>query len=183
MSTIKTNKFQTLDGLTYSVPIQVVTSSLGAADLGTTDTSTSDRTNNNPAWALRSTTTTWTDTSNLQLTITPKFASSLIRLELSVCLSTDSSSQAPGLRVRRGNKIVFRPAFNTIGPYGLSFSSAGGNLWNQHNIVFYDYPSTTSAVTYTLQYRTYNGGQCHWFGYVTGDYAPANWFTATEYAQ
>lgn len=183
MSTIKTNKFQTLDGLTYSVPIQVITSSLGAADLGTTDTSTSDRTNNNPAWALRSTTTTWTDTPNLQLTITPKFQTSIIRLELTVTLSTDASANAAGLRVRRGNKIVFRPAVNTTGPYGLGYSGSGGNLWSQYNVVFYDTPSTTSPVTYTLQYRTYNGGTCHWFGYVTGDWAPANWFTATEYAQ
>jgi len=186
MSIVKTNKFQTLDGLTYNVPIQVVTSSLGT-DLGTTDTSTSDRTNANASYVIASNTTTWTDTSNLQLTITPKFASSIIKLNLSIFLYSGLTNCA-GIRVKRGNKIVFRPTLNTTGPFGTGFiGTSGGNTDGdfQHYLEFYDSPATTSPVTYSLQYRAYSSATTPmWFGFQGATlYSPANYFTATEIAQ
>ena len=182
MSIVKTNKFQTLDGLTYNVPIQVVTSSLGASDLGTTDTSTSDRTNLSPSYSITTTTTTWTDTSNLQLTITPKFSTSLIKLELSIYLRTNvTTGDAASVRIRRGNKIVWRPILDTTGPYSTFWTNT--SIHPQMAVIFMDNPQTTSPVTYTLQYRTYNGGSAQLFGPAAGSYGNAQYLIATEYAQ
>lgn len=179
MSTIKTNKIQTLAGATFHVPIQVVTSSLGT-DLGTT---TNDQTNNNPAWAFTSTTTTWADTTNLQLTITPKFANSLIRLDLSAYLYSGGANRAGALRIRRGTTIVMRPHHNATGPFSMGYNEAGGDH-THHFLTSYDSPATTSPVTYTLQYRTYNGGAVHFFAQAANNnYGALNILTATEIAQ
>jgi len=181
MSIVSANKFKTLDGTTYNMPVQIVTTSLGAENLGTTDTSTSDRTNLSPVWSIITTTTTWTDTSNLQLTITPKFDNSIIRLDLCVYLHNNSLSNAAAIRIKRGNKILWRPVMDTTGPYSLGWSSA--YIHGTYNITTYDAPTTTSPITYSLQYRTYNGGQCVLFGPNTGAYGNSNYFTATEIAQ
>jgi hypothetical protein len=179
MSTIKTNKIQTLDGFTYHIPVQVVTSSLGA-DLGTT---TNDQTNNNPAWAFTSTTTTWTDTSNLQLTITPKFASSIIKLDLSAYLYSGGANRAGALRIRRGTTIVMRPHHSLTGPFSMGYNEAGGDHMH-HFLTSYDRPATTSPITYTLQYRTFNGGSVHFFAQaVNSNFGSLNVLTATEIAQ
>ena len=182
MSTIKANKFQTLDGLTYNVPIQVVTSSLGT-DLGTTDSATSDRTNTNASYVIASNTTTWTDTSNLQLTITPKFASSIIKLDLSAYLYSGGANRAGALRIRRGTTIVMRPHHTLTGPFSMGYDEAGANHMH-HFLTSYDRPATTSPVTYTLQYRTYNGGSVHFFAQAANsNYGSLNVLTATEIAQ
>jgi hypothetical protein len=181
MSTIKTNKFQTLDGLTYNVPIQVVTSSLGTADLGTTDTSTSDRTNLTPSYSISTTTTTWTNTSNLQTTITPKFSNSIIRGELCVYLHNNSVNNAAAVRIVRGNKIIWRPIMDTTGPYSLGWSSAFHH--GTYVITFIDSPATTSPVTYSLQYRAYTGSSTFLFGPGSGGYGNGQYFILTEYAQ
>jgi hypothetical protein len=184
MSIISANKFKTLDGTTYNVPIQVVYVALGT-NLGTTVSSTSDQTNLTPSWALTSTTTTWTDTSNLTLTITPKFSTSLIKLGLSIMLSNTGNLNSAGIRVRRGTTIVFRPGFNSTGPVTTGYSTGGGDQYFHHFLEFYDLPASTSAVTYTLQYRAYTSGTSPiWFAQTAAThYAAANWFTATEIAQ
>lgn len=171
-------------GNNYNVPIQVVTSSLGT-DLGTTDSATSDRTQNQVPWSIVTNTTTWTDTSNLQLTITPKFSNSLIKLGLAITLNNNGNNNAAGIRVRRGNKIVFRPMINTTGPISTGYTTAGGNQWFTFFYEFYDSPATTSPVTYTLQYRAYSSAfnVVLFSGANNGDYAGANYLTATEIAQ
>lgn len=172
-------------GTNYNVPIQVVTSSLGT-NLGTTVSSTSDRTQDQPSWAFASTTTTWTDMplNQLQLTITPKFSTSIIKLGLAITMNNGTNNNAAGVRVRRGTTIVFRPLINNVGPVSTFFTSTGGASWAQFFYEFYDSPATTSSITYNLQYRTYSGATAYWFGgSVPGDYAGANYFTATEIAQ
>lgn len=179
MSIVKTNKFQTLAGDTINVPLQVVKVSLGD-NLGTTS---NDQTNENPSWAFSSTTTTWTDTNNLQLTITPKFASSLIKLELSMFIHNGGTSKAGAIRVVRGTTILLRPVYNTVGPFSFAF---GETARHDHLMfTFFDTPNTTSPVTYRLQYRTYNGGTAsHFFGYSAANHwAPYNVFVATEIGQ
>lgn len=185
MSTIKTNKIQTLGGFTYNVPVQVVTSSLGAGDLGTTATSTSDRTTstNNPAWAITTTTTTWTDTSNLQLTITPRFANSIIRLDLNVMINTTTANSAGAVRIKRGSTIVWRPIMDASGPYSIGYTSTTSQYLT-HYISVFDSPATTSPVTYSLQYRTYAGGTCRIFGVPDANsWNSTNYLIATEIAQ
>lgn len=179
MSIVKTNKFQTLDGMTYNVPIQVVSSSLGT-NYGTT---TNDQTNNNVSWGISTTTTTWTDTSNLQLTITPKFSNSIIKLDLSIMLYNAANNSA-GIRIRRGTTLVWRPSFDGTGPFSTGYTGAGV-LWQTFNVTTFDSPSTTSPVTYTLQYRNYtNAAACIYFSNPTaGVYATSNYLIATEFAQ
>lgn len=180
MSTIKTNRLQTLNGDTYNLPVQVVRSVLG----GTAGTTSNDQTNDNPAWAISTTSTTWTDTTNLQLTITPKFVNSIIKLELSIYLHNGGANRAAGIRIIRGTTIVWRPGSNSTGPYGLNFNSAG-EQYLQPFITCYDSPAVVTPVTYSLQYRSYNGtGASNFFGQVgSGQYAPPNTFTAIEIAQ
>ena len=182
MSTIKANKIQTLGGFTYNLPVQVVTSSLGAADLGTTDTATSDRTNPSPAYGILTNTTTWTDTTNLQLTITPKFSNSIMKCELSVYTLSTVASNPAAIRVKRGNKIVWRPIHNTTGPFSNFYIDAA-NLHATPTVIFMDAPGTTSPVTYSLQYRTYNGGFCSFFGTGASTWCNGQYFIVTEYAQ
>jgi len=184
MSIISANKFKTLDGTTYNVPIQVVTSSLGT-DLGTTVSTTSDRTNDAASWGIQSNTTTWQNTSNLQLTITPKFSTSLIKLGLSIAMSNIGNQNAAGIRVIRGSTILFRPAINTTGPYSTGYTTSGQDCYFHHFFEFYDQPATTSAVTYSLQYRAYASSSSPWWFAlpVSNQWGSANWFTATEIAK
>lgn len=179
MSIVKTNKIQTLDGTTYNTPIQIVKSSLGD-NLGTTS---NDLTNDNPSWAFSSTTTTWTDTNNLQLTITPKFANSLIKLELSMFVHNGGTDKAAAIRVIRGTTVLFRPVYNTTGPFSLAYGSSARH--DHVALTFFDTPNTTTPVTYRLQYRTYNGGTAsHFFSYsAASHWAPYNVLVATEIAQ
>ena len=179
MSTIKANKIQTVNGSTMNVPLQVVKTSLGD-NLGTTS---NDQTNENPSWAISSTTTTWTDTNNLQLTITPKFANSLIKLELCMFIHNGGTSKAGAIRVIRGTTVLFRPIYNSTGPFSLGYGESSRH--DHITLTFFDTPNTTAPVTYRLQYRTYNGGTAsHFFGYSAASHWSAyNVFVATEIAQ
>lgn len=180
MSTVKANKIQTLNGDTYNVPIQVVKTVLGDS-LGTTS---NDSTQDQPAWVISTTTTTWTDTSNLQLTITPRFANSLIKLELHIYAGTGAAAKAAAIRIVRGTTILWRPTSNSTGPFSLGYISGSDGHFH-HTLITYDSPNTTSPVTYRLQYRTYSGGSVsNLFGWpAAGHYAPINTFTAMEIAQ
>ena len=179
MSIVKTNKFQTLAGATMNMPIQVVKTSLGD-NLGTTS---NDSTNNYPSWVIGTNTTTWTDTTNLQLTITPRFATSIIKLELSIVAGNGGANAAPAIRIIRGSTIVWRPINNSVGPFSMLYSS--GDIHGFPTVICFDSPNTTSAVTYSLQYRTYSGNTTVGiFGWpYANHYAPLNTFVATEIAQ
>lgn len=180
MSIISANKFKTLDGTTWNVPVQVVTSSLGT-NLGTTS---NDQTNANASWSISTTATTWTDTSNLQLTMTPKFTNSLIRLELSIYSWAGGSGRGVAVRVIRGSTILYRPLIDTTGPYGMNFGDLSAHHFTSH-LVFFDTPNTISPITYSLQYRTYNGvSAARLFGLQSAtSFSAANYLVATEFAQ
>lgn len=150
----KFDVWQDTQGNKQNTVVQVVKSVLGE-DLGTTS---SDQTNNFPAWVITTNTSTWTDTNNLQLSITPKFANSLIRLDLCFHNGTRGNANSAAVRVIRGDKIVFRPMSNaTVGPFSMNFHGSTGTHTMQ-SFVFYDTPNTTNTVTYSLQYRAYTTG-------------------------
>ena len=177
MSIVKTNKFQTLAGDTMNVPIQVVRTSVG------NQATTSAKSNENAAYAISTTTTTWTDYSFLQLTITPKFANSIIKLELCCYLNQDATTGygGVGIRIRRGTTIVWEPQSNTTGPYGSLYS---GQVYFTPTFIVFDSPAVTTPITYILQYRTYNGTSSTLFAYPgSTQFGSINTFVATEIAQ
>ncbi len=176
----KFDVWQNTAGITQPATLQVVKSILGN-NLGTTS---NDSTQDNPSWAISTTTTTWTDTSNLQLTITPKFANSIIKLELCMYMGNGASGRAPAIRIIRGSTIVWRPNNNSTGPFSLGYAGQS-DRHDQIFIMCIDSPNTTSAVTYSLQYRTYNGTNAStFFSYpAASHYGTLNTFVATEIAQ
>lgn len=177
----KFDVWQNTQGVNYNTPIQVVSTAIHT-DCGTTS---NDQTNNSPStYGLTTTTTTWTDYAYMQLSITPKFASSKIKLDLSWYHYSGGNAYAGALRIRRGTTIVWRPMMNTTGPFSMGY--AGGSDTHMHyHISVIDSPATTSSITYVLQYRTYNGGGTsrffHWDS--SGHWAPPATFTAMEIAQ
>ncbi len=181
MSIVKTNKFQTLNGSTINVPIQLVSTSIHT-DCGTT---TNDQTNNSPStYGLTTTTTTWTDYAYMQLSITPRFATSIIKLDLSWYHYSGGNANAGALRIRRGTTIVWRPMSNSTGPFSAGYAGSSDTHMHYHISVI-DSPATISPITYVIQYRTYSGGATsrffHWDS--SGHYAPPATFVATEIAQ
>lgn len=179
VSYAKFDVWQDTNGNKQNTVVQVVKSVLGE-DLGTT---ASDQTNNFPSWVFSSTATVWTDTNNLQLTITPKFNNSLIKLDLFVFMHNINNGNNAGIRVLRGDKILWRPMRNATN--GFSTGHLGSSsMHNHHFWTFYDTPNTTNAVTYRLQYCNYNSNVCHYFGYASANHwATTNSLTATEIAQ
>lgn len=180
MSTVKANKIQLLDGTTYNVPIQVVYSVIHD-DAGTTSADQTASTNF-PATVVSTTTTTWTDYTPLQLTITPKYANSLIKLELYWYMYAPSA-QNGAIRIRRGTQLVWRPMMNTTGPFSMGHLGSSDHH-GTYALSCIDIPNTTAPITYMLQYRTYSGGNCRFFGWAEGSHwAPKCTFIATEIAR
>ena len=182
MSIIRANKIQTVNGNTYNVPLQVVTASIHS-NCGTTS---NDQTNNSPTtYGLTTTTTTWTDYPYMQLSITPRFATSIIKLDLHWYMHNGGSAQAGALRIRRGTTIVWRPMMNSTGPFSMGYQDGTNlGLHMHYGISVVDSPATTSPITYILQYRTYNGANIKFFHWdSSGHYAPPATFTAMEIAQ
>lgn len=180
MSTVKANKIQLLDGTTYNVPIQVVYSVIHD-EAGTTSNEQVASTNT-PATVVSTTTTTWTDYTPLQVTITPKYANSLIKLEMFWYMYGPVQNNG-AIRIRRGTQLVWRPMSNTTGPFSMGWLSTN-DMHNHYSITAMDLPNTTSPVTYIPQYRTYNGGNCRFFGWSDPNHwAPKNILIATEIAR
>ena len=124
-------------------------------------------------------TTSWTAT-GLAVTITPKYSNSIIRLDVSTNIwwSTASANAEYACLgfYRNGTSIL-----PTV--YGVALKGAKGAYENYNdpiNFTYYDSPSSTSALTYTLYGRNYYG---NWtFGINdTGSGYPI--VTATEIAQ
>jgi hypothetical protein len=189
MSVLKLDQIQSRTGGNITSPntiispgnvIQVVKTQLGVQ--GTT----SSAANVNSSYALTFTTTTWTDTSLLSLTITPKASNSLMMLYLSIFVNQDSSDAqaAPSIRIVRGSTVIWQPQTNATGPYGLTYSTSSQH-YEQPTIMCSDIANTLSPITYSLQYRTYGGvANGRLFGYPGADqWSPINTFTVMEIAQ
>lgn len=179
MSIVRANKIQDLNGSTYHVPVQIVRTSVG-----TTGTISNSLVNADPAWAIATTTTTWTDYNYLQLTITPKFSTSIIRLELPYFTNNSGNSNNAAIRIVRGTNIVWQPMHNSVGPYGVGHSTNSA-LYMTQTIVCYDTPNTVSPITYIIQYRAYsNTNTVRLFAHPGAtEYGPITTFTAMEFAQ
>ena len=164
MSTLFVNNLNTASGSTIQVAsgktihqtgsvLQVVTKTFG------------DQT------SVTSSGTTYTDVTNVTITITPKFNNSQILIIPNITLLIqDSSSNYMyfGVRCLRGSSTVLSPGLNTDGngsyDYGIGVAPASGTMntlqfdtrVTAHHI---DTPATTSATTYKFQAINYSAGR------------------------
>jgi len=137
MSTLKFNRWQSIDGVTRNAVLQVVSKEV------TTDFST--------------TSVTFVDVTDMFLAITPTSATSKIYVMYNCHLSASRSANSAlhALRVMRNGSEVFAPyTVNSTGRLSLGISSGGATSMNPYDlrpIYFLDSPGTTSETTYQLQ--------------------------------
>ena len=95
--------------------------------------------------------TSWVDT-GLTLAITPKFTSSKIRIDYQFYnMNIGSSNAGISFRITRNGGNLHSPNAG----YGDYSGASGGFHWGRTGIAI-DSPSSTSALTYTIQARSYN---------------------------
>lgn len=92
-----------------------------------------------------STTSTSLVTTGYAVTITPKFATSKIKLEFTGRFSCNSAGTAVGLAFYRG-------ATNLTGTTGYSYRTVGNDGQSMQTPLWVDSPATTSSTTYTLYF-------------------------------
>jgi hypothetical protein len=115
---------------------------------------------------------TYSDT-GLTQSITPSATSSKILVIISSSLGNTSGETNSNARIMRG-------ATEIVEYSRVSFNDAGYTPVNcQNSFVFLDSPSTTSATTYKLQYKT-DAGVLRFNDYTGGD--PASTITLMEIA-
>jgi hypothetical protein len=98
-------------------------------------------------------TTTWTDVTGMTLDITPAATSSKIFVfaQTIVYFQEVSSDTGLSLRIDRDASVI---TSDVGGGYGVYSSTDGWRF--QSSIMFYDAPSSTSALTYKIQAKTYS---------------------------
>jgi len=128
MSTLKVENLQKLNGNQFPLVGQVV-QAVNSTLASTTSSSYSD--------------------TGLTASITPTSTSSKILINISAGLGNTSAS-------KNNNVIIVRDS-TTIEEYSRVSFSGGGHANVQNSFVFLDSPSTTSAITYKLQYKTDSG--------------------------
>ncbi len=125
-----------------------------------------------------STSTVYVDT-GFSVTITPKFASS--KILLNVCGSGYSSSHYAYLDIyRNGTTSISGSATNANGVTGPQAYHISG--WDAITTFYEDSPNTTSAVTYNIYARTNSGTLYLGIG-TSAVYPNAVYVSATEIAQ
>jgi hypothetical protein len=142
MSTLKFNKWQSIDGVTRNAVLQVVSSEV------TTE--------------FTSTSTTFVDATDMNLAITPTSATSKILVmfnpNINVTRSTSSSNYID-FKILRDSTEVFRPGTNNgtgnllygLGAGGATSATLSGII----PLSFLDSPSTTNEITYKMQTCVY----------------------------
>ena len=102
--------------------------------------------------------TTFTEITGLTATITPTSATSKILVNVSVSNSSNLNSMAHFLRLMRGVTAIGigDAAGSRIQATTLRMGAGGGTLGFASNFQFLDSPSSTSALTYSVQVRGEN---------------------------
>jgi hypothetical protein len=142
MSTLKFNRWQSVDGVTRNAVLQVV-----SAEVTTEFTSTS---------------VTFVDATDMNLAITPTSATSkiLVMFNPSVFVTRGSSSaNYMDFKILRDSTEVFAPGFNNgTGNLLYGMNSGGATAVNVRGIMplsFLDSPATTNEITYKMQTCVY----------------------------
>lgn len=148
MSTLRVNNMTNVggDGSTYAKGhvVQVVSNSTTAS--------------------LTTTSTTFVDVPNLNVTITPKFASSKILVSYNAYTNSQTQGNETFVTVFRGSTNLNATAANS--GFGGLYTGAGGWTAVVVSGSISDSPSTTSPVTYSIKFRSGAG--------ATANVNPAN---------
>ena len=141
MSTLKFNRWQSIDGVTRNSVLQVV-----STEVTTEFTSTS---------------TTFVDATDMNLAIAPTSATSkiLVTFNPSIYFARTSTSNYLAVQILRDSSVVFNPSVNNgTGNILYGFSSGGATAVNMRDIItlsFLDSPATTNEITYKMQACVY----------------------------
>ena len=103
--------------------------------------------------------TTWTD-SGLSLAITPKATSSTILVVAGCCFDIETADNA-SIRILRDSTNVHEQAY-------MAYSSATGWHIQRDFVQYEDAPSTTSAITYKVQFQRTTGDSTLYMQYDSG---------------
>jgi len=107
----------------------------------------------------------------LTVTITPTNASSKILVTAQITAAYGSGTGG-GLAIYRNSSAIFTPSpVDATGPYMVY-----GNVFSCPILSYLDSPGSTSALTYTIYFRCYNGNV---FSFNGGTGATANYGTST----
>jgi hypothetical protein len=138
MSTLKFNKWQSIDGVTRNAVLQVVSKEV-TGEVSTPSTS-------------------FVDATDMFLAITPTSATSKILISISAAssLSRSSASGYMAHRILRNSTEIFNPSGSSAGAFYSTGWAGGGlttvNLYTLVPIVFLDAPATIEEITYKLQF-------------------------------
>ena len=135
-----------------------------------------------------STSTSYVNT-GLAISITPKYANSLVIVRGFINTGTASGSYIYMTlkRVISGGSTTDLGFTGSGVNYGVAQhgSSVSGQLWHQASFEYPDAPNTTSAITYQVWTRNHSGSGTHYLGWTGGTDTTHNgmFLTATEIAQ
>jgi hypothetical protein len=119
---------------------------------------------------LTTTATSYVST-GLTVTITPTNSSSKILITAQLT-GAGGSATGGGFAIYRNSSAIFTPSqTDTTGPYMLY----AGSVWQTPVLSYLDSPGSTSALTYTIYCRSYNGAAF----YLNGNPAVATPGTST----
>ena len=110
-----------------------------------------------------STSTSYIDVNGGSLSITPKFSNSKIFVNFNFSLGFNSSTtyMYGGTQVLRGSTVLTTSPTDGTGSYEVGTaigSSSTIEVYHRYSHQLIDSPSTTSAVTYKLQFKAYGSG-------------------------
>ena len=120
---------------------------------------------------VTSSSTSFSHIAKLDVTITPKFATSKIYYNASLSVAAGGSNNYGYWDLRRWDGST-ETSFGDDANYGVSKISYAGS-WMQIPITFLDSPSTTNALTYRVYHRNYTSGNVY-TGWTSGNDSKAN---------
>ena len=108
------------------------------------------------------TSTTYTDVNGGSLSITPKFSNSkiFVNFNFSIGFNSAISYMYGGFQVLRGSTVLTTSPADGTGTYEVGTAVTGAStieVYQRYSHQLIDSPSTTSAVTYKLQFKSYGG--------------------------
>ena len=174
MSTLFVNNLNTASGTTITLPTgkQLVVTDTGGLKVPGTVVQHVQLSNTGRGAQTTHNSNSFTHTgSKFDVTITPKFQTSLIlyNASLSVHAATGSSYGYWELRRDIGGTVT---SFGDDGNYGMSKIHQG--LWLQIPLFYVDSPNTTSAITYKIFSRANANGNTVYTGWNSASDSKAN---------
>ena len=161
-STLKINNLDTASGTTITVPTGKVVVGTDAGTFKQPGTGVQlVRNQVNQTSHSNSDSSSFFTIGNTLVTITPKYSNSLIRLVFSMYLHIQTGSPYYVYTVFRaisgGSTTNLGASTNNQFGQEAAGADVSDNTYRRFHLEFYDAPSTTSATTYTLQFKRASG--------------------------